>query len=545
MNRSTTQLAKVVSGVPRWKLVAVFCVSLILLYIPPFIYLLTTGNDPHNLIEHALILLGALAFAVVPFWVARVWFPYHSGSDRLPVRESRGWYLISLAGLLMFTARGIYAWYDLALSSPDVHVPVAYGLTRVSFLALFLGLVLLPWSVNRMRPGSALLSLAIVVVATGTLFWPILIGPAFAGEIEGQIGTLQLSNYLGLMFILTLTMGWIVLSDLREDLLPSALAFLTAVVVQVVVQAGNLAVLMSSISPMAESLGALLTHAGLTASFLLIGLAGLLRVGSFPRNPIGATTDELGRDLGTIPSWQMIMPYPLLIALLVVRVSMEVFEWQEQYRSGMVYGISAVVVLILIWQFPMLRYNQDLHNRLAESAIRDGLTGIYTHRALHDLLHVEVHRARRAGRPLAVLFMDIDHFKNFNDTYGHRIGDSVLQQVSETLVDAVRAGDFVGRYGGEEFMVIAPNIDYEDTVSLAHRLRSAIEKNTVMKGDSVLPITVSVGVACFPTDAATPLDLIDRADKAMYRAKQSGRNSVVVSAEPKHEPAIIDLAAGS
>ncbi|TVR74217.1 MAG: GGDEF domain-containing protein [Sphaerobacteraceae bacterium] len=522
-----------------------FWVGLILLYVPPLIYLVTTGSDPHNLVAHALILFGALVSTVVPLWVARVRLPYYSGSDQLLVRESRGWYLIALAGLLMLAARSIYAWHDLVLSSPDSHVPIAYALTRLSFLTLFLGLILLPWSVRRIRPGSALLSLAIVVVATGTLFWPILIGPAIAGELDVRIGTLQLSNYLGLMFILTLTMGWIVLSDLREDLLPSALAFLTAVVVQVVVQAGNLAVLLSSISPMAESLGALLTHAGLTASFLLIGLAGLLRVGSIPRTSSGSTTDELGRDLGTIPSWQMIMPYPLLIALLVVRVSMEVFEWQEQYRSGMVYGISAVVVLILIWQFPMLRYNQDLHNRLAESAIRDGLTNIYTHRALHDLLHVEVHRARRAGSPLAILFMDIDHFKNFNDTYGHRIGDRVLQRVSETLVDEVRAGDFVGRYGGEEFMVIAPNIDYEDTVSLAHRLRSAIENNTVMKGDSELPITVSVGVACFPTDAATPLDLIDRADKAMYRAKQSGRNSVVVSAEPKHERAIIDLAAGS
>jgi diguanylate cyclase (GGDEF)-like protein len=533
-----TQLPDLLSQTPRWAIVAAFAIGLILLYAPPAIYILITGQDAPSVVEHAIILIGALIFTFVPVWVARARISLLSDSQRLRVRESRGWYVIAVAGLLMFASRGIYAWYDLVLASPDSHVPSAYALTRASYFLLFLGLVILPWSVKRLRPGSTLLSMAIVVVATGTLFWPILIGPVLAGEIEGRVGTIQLSSHLGLISLLTMAMLWIVLSHLREELLPTAIAFLSAIAFQIFVQAGLLAMLVSQFSSTAESLGSLLVHGGMTASFLLIGLAGILRIGSMNGEPDTSTSDELGRDLGTIPSWQMIMPYPILITLVVVRVSMELFNWQEQYRSAMVYGISMVVVLIMIWQLPMLRYNQALHDRLAQSAIRDGLTGVYTHRVLHDLLDVEVSRASRAGHSLAVLFLDIDHFKTFNDRYGHKIGDRVLQRVASTVRAQVRAGDFVGRYGGEEFMVIAPDAGPADAARFAERLRAEIESGSMTAGLAELPVTVSVGVTCFPADGATATELIERADQLMYQAKQQGRNSVVCYAEIQTDVAI-------
>lgn len=170
------------------------------------------------------------------------------------------------------------------------------------------------------------------------------------------------------------------------------------------------------------------------------------------------------------------------------------------------------------------------NTKLYELSITDGLTKLYIHRHFQIRLEEEIIRARRYNSRVSLLLMDIDHFKNFNDTYGHQIGDLVLIKVAEIISNTIRNNiDIAARYGGEEFTVIAPEQSEEEAAQMAERLRKAIEKEplkTEKYGE--LKITVSIGVACYPVHAKNKVDLIGKADKALYVAKEKGRNRVVV-----------------
>ena len=163
--------------------------------------------------------------------------------------------------------------------------------------------------------------------------------------------------------------------------------------------------------------------------------------------------------------------------------------------------------------------------RLAET---DGVTGVYNHRQSVVLLREALERARRDGRPAALLMIDIDHFKRFNDTYGHQAGDEVLRLVAQSVVRALRRTDVVARYGGEEFAAILQDADRAAAVALAERVRQAVETGapTATGPPRGLQVTISIGVATFPADAMTPVELVAAADQALYQAKHEGRNRV-------------------
>jgi diguanylate cyclase (GGDEF)-like protein len=525
-----TRLAEQISNARRRTIVASFAIGFIALYAIPSL-LLFVNQRPAQILGHLMVLLGAMVFTSIPIFLASCRVPWYPGSERERLRENRGWFLIGMAGATTLVSRGIYAWYDLARINTELVIPLADTVAGASFLLLLAGLLHLPWATGGRRSRSTLLNAAVVLIAMGTLFWPILIGPMMVGDLLETFGPLFVTNYLGMIFILAATMLWIALSDLREELWPTAVAFLLAIGMMILVQAGVLALLITPDGGSSQPFFVLLANAGTTASFLLIGMAGLLRMGSMPRAYERSLNGELVDSSAMIPLWQMLMPYPLLFVLLVVRVMMEIFDWQTEYRSGMVYGVASIVILLMMWQIPMLKFNQELYGRLAQSSIRDGLTGLFTHRALHDLLNAEVQRSRRSGRPLAVLFMDIDHFKSFNDTYGHKAGDGVLQQVAERLSNQVRGGDFVGRYGGEEFMVVAVDLPVEEAFALSERIRSEISSNPLVVDGDHHVLTVSIGVAGLPTHSLVAEELIEYADQAMYLAKQSGRNRTVIFSE--------------
>jgi len=144
----------------------------------------------------------------------------------------------------------------------------------------------------------------------------------------------------------------------------------------------------------------------------------------------------------------------------------------------------------------------------------------------------ETRRAVRAECGLGVMMLDLDHFKNFNDTYGHDAGDAVLRETASLLAKSVRAEDIVCRFGGEEFVVILPMADLKASQARAERIRSKLRELTVMhQGQSLGMITVSVGVAELPQHGTSPRELLETADAALYRAKREGRDRVVV-AEP-------------
>jgi diguanylate cyclase (GGDEF)-like protein/PAS domain S-box-containing protein len=174
--------------------------------------------------------------------------------------------------------------------------------------------------------------------------------------------------------------------------------------------------------------------------------------------------------------------------------------------------------------------NIRLREALRTQSVRDALTGLYNRRYLEEVLDRETRRAGRAGQPMGVLMLDLDHFKRFNDTYGHDAGDVVLREAAAFLLKNVRAEDFVCRFGGEEFVVILPTADIEGSRIRAERLRSKMrEMNLTHQGKALGMVTFSVGVATFPANGMSPKELMAAADAALYEAKRGGRDQVAVA----------------
>jgi diguanylate cyclase (GGDEF)-like protein/PAS domain S-box-containing protein len=177
--------------------------------------------------------------------------------------------------------------------------------------------------------------------------------------------------------------------------------------------------------------------------------------------------------------------------------------------------------------------NIRLREALRTQSIKDALTGLYNRRYLEEMLDREIRRAVRASQPLGILMIDIDHFKKFNDTYGHDAGDTVLREAASFLTRSVRVEDIACRFGGEEFVVILPTADLSAAQMRAERIRSKISELAVLhQGSSLGRITISVGVAGLPIHGTSPKELLEAADAALYRAKKAGRDRVVLADAP-------------
>lgn len=171
-------------------------------------------------------------------------------------------------------------------------------------------------------------------------------------------------------------------------------------------------------------------------------------------------------------------------------------------------------------------------------ATHDTLTGVWNRGAVLETMEREVWRSRREGISLGVLMMDLDHFKSVNDNYGHLAGDAVLREITKRMQSDVRPYDSVGRYGGEEFLVLLPGCDREVTKATAERIRKMISAATVETAAGSLKITMSVGaVATGDWPQNSPSQILQMADSALYRAKEEGRDRVVVAGDVENEDA--------
>ncbi len=168
----------------------------------------------------------------------------------------------------------------------------------------------------------------------------------------------------------------------------------------------------------------------------------------------------------------------------------------------------------------------EANQQLKEIAIRDPLTDLYNRRFLIERFEQEFNRARRYETSLAVVMLDIDHFKQINDTWGHAAGDNVLKKIAEFLNESMRDSDILGRLGGEEFCMILPTKNPSSILPVIERLRIGISEINFQLVDKTFNVTCSFGIAVFNKDIKTPDELMDRADKAMYKAKSGGRNRV-------------------
>jgi diguanylate cyclase (GGDEF)-like protein len=206
--------------------------------------------------------------------------------------------------------------------------------------------------------------------------------------------------------------------------------------------------------------------------------------------------------------------------------------------------VAALVVLlaVLLWRYQVeklrrrrIALEKEFRERevLLERATRDALTGLWNRATIMDVLTRELAHAQRTGGALALALIDVDHFKHVNDTYGHHGGDEVLCALANRLSAALRHNDWLGRYGGEELMVVLPGLSYVGAAAPIERLRECVSDAPFEVSESKIPLTVSIGMAWCESPSDTAHDMISRADTALYAAKGSGRNRVAYPPSPR------------
>ena len=202
-------------------------------------------------------------------------------------------------------------------------------------------------------------------------------------------------------------------------------------------------------------------------------------------------------------------------------------EWSRRSKqlAGGYVALFALSMLVFWSHLSILKQRDEL-SRLATT---DSLTGISNRRALINAGEREFYRQSRYKNPLSVLMIDVDKFKNINDSQGHPVGDKVIRNVAEIMTSSVRTQDIVGRVGGEEFVALLPETDLEGATAIAERLRSTVENSNVLnENGKAVRFTISIGIATTRLEDQSFEQLLGRADKGLYKAKESGRNRVVV-----------------
>lgn len=185
------------------------------------------------------------------------------------------------------------------------------------------------------------------------------------------------------------------------------------------------------------------------------------------------------------------------------------------------------LLMRLVDQAALTIERTTLYQKMAELAVTDDLTKLFNTRYLNRTIETEIQRSNRYKTSISLIFIDIDHFKNINDQYGHLIGSKILVEMGQLIIKGLRGIDIVARYGGDEFVVVLPQTPPKAAVQIAERIRKSVEHNTFLKKEGyALKMTASFGVASYPESAKTKEDLIRLADEAMYRVKNTTRNGV-------------------
>ena len=169
--------------------------------------------------------------------------------------------------------------------------------------------------------------------------------------------------------------------------------------------------------------------------------------------------------------------------------------------------------------------NIRLFEKTQRQATTDGLTGLVNHKTFYEILEKELWRSRRFGGRISLIMVDVDNLKTINDAYGHRAGDKVIREISRRIKECIRQIDTAARYGGDEFAVILLNTDLSDAVVVAERMVAAVANSPAMWNKQRIPLSISVGLGQYDSDT-TPEDITSRSDKALYTAKQAGKNTV-------------------
>lgn len=257
-------------------------------------------------------------------------------------------------------------------------------------------------------------------------------------------------------------------------------------------------------------------------------LLSLYTLYSQPRYLAWASLWALGvYGTGTVIAWSHLLGSPHMGTFWIHVVFSAVYVF-GYYRFNSMVQLHEKLVMMKLELEASTRELASTNELLARLSYTDSLTGVYNNRYFYERLEEEISLARRTDGHLALIMLDIDHFKRYNDTYGHRQGDRLLREVARIMSEKCRETDIVCRYGGEEFGIILPHASRTEALGVAERIREAIASHP-FEGRESQPngvLTISAGVAVFPDDAQTVGELVERADIALYRAKSSGRNAV-------------------
>lgn len=234
-------------------------------------------------------------------------------------------------------------------------------------------------------------------------------------------------------------------------------------------------------------------------------------------------------------------PGPTALCMLALSAYMLAFAHGANERTRKLHAIRMRLTDSERALQRQLAENQVLQVRLSEQANRDSLTGLFNRRFLDSTLGRELIRCQREGQPLALIVIDIDHFKKVNDNAGHPVGDEVLRRVAFLLSHESRASDVVCRHGGEEFLLMLPNMPLSAALERAEHYRESLAGSTLLIEGQRLRITLSAGVASYPEHGQLPGELLAAADKALYLAKSRGRNRVEVAQADRFEQPTVPL----
>ncbi len=430
----------------------------------------------------------------------------------------RFWALIGASALLWLTGEMIWAWSELVLRR-DVSFPglpdAFYLASYVPSLAAFLQVFGPPPGLRQYR---AVLDASVVALVLGAIGWQLLVAPRLDGGLTPAAAAAASPPLLDVATLVVI--GTLGLAGRRR--LPDA------------VMAVMLAYVCFALSDAAYSY-AVLVGSGTYPALLDLGwqlAAVLIAVGAVlgHRQVDLPVAERTARD-GGLPL-VLVGGTAGLAAMYVDGLDGRLSVWARVVAA---YVVVAVIARLLLTSRDKDQVTRQLARALAEQerlAVTDGLTGLYNRRFVEEMLSLETARALRTGERLGIMVVDVDHFKSVNDAYGHQAGDDVLQALGRRLVGAVRRPDVVGRYGGEEFLLILPGADPEALLELAERCRRAVADHPFpLRSGPALPITVSLGVAGVPGHAVTAADLVRIADRALYLAKAGGRNRVQVGAD--------------
>jgi diguanylate cyclase (GGDEF)-like protein len=374
-----------------------------------------------------------------------------------------------------------------------------------------------------LRRARGLLDAFLIAVGVGGAGWQVLIGPQLGGAMTLAAATSIAYPLLGLVIVACVAAVGV--GGHRGLNLPMRLTGIAFTISAVTDTCYTYATVLHSYVD-----GSWL-NIGWQSEAVLLALAALAAARSRHQEALVAPID---RDVTFVP-------VALCATALCVIVGV------DQARDGRVSPATMIIAAVLLggllarqWMATRDRtvLARQLQNALAEQerlAVTDSLTGLYNRRFFDEMLRLEGERCARAGDPIGVILIDLDHFKQINDSYGHPVGDVVLTQTADRIRNVVRASDIVARYGGEEFICLLPSTSEESALDLAARIRTALRSTPITGGPGqYIAVRASLGVAVWQPDqpAGTLARLVTDADRALYQAKASGRDRV----ESAHRP---------